>query len=280
MSTNDRRHNKDDMAHLVQVGAGSGGMPVLDLVCRDQRITSVTLIEPDVYKQHNIVRHQFGCADVGQLKAELARRWLADRRPDLSVEILPVDLLDPAHVDAINAAIDRADLGICAADNEPAKFHFDRLMRRRGIPWTLGEVLAGGIGGFVHWFVPGGPCYGCVASHLQRNAATDNAKPPDYSAPGGPVVEAAIPASKAAIAVIAGLHAQITLQLLDAGSAYNPGFTSLLFTLQQVAGVFDESFRPRRFRIARSPSCLICAELAKPSGDLDQALADALNRLT
>jgi len=52
--------------------------------------------------------------------------------------------------------------------------HFDAVMRRHQKPWTLGEVLAGGIGGFVHWFVPAGPCYGCVASHLQRSVAVDN----------------------------------------------------------------------------------------------------------
>ncbi len=34
------------MAHLIQVGAGSGGMPVLDMLCRDARIMRVTLIEP------------------------------------------------------------------------------------------------------------------------------------------------------------------------------------------------------------------------------------------
>ena len=47
------------MAHLFQVGAGSGGMPVLDMLCRDARVTAVTLVEPDVYKPHNVVRHVF-----------------------------------------------------------------------------------------------------------------------------------------------------------------------------------------------------------------------------
>jgi hypothetical protein len=40
-----------------------------------------------------------------------------------------------------------ADVGDCAADNEKAKYHFDALMRRHGRPWTLGEVLSGGIDG-------------------------------------------------------------------------------------------------------------------------------------
>src|SRR5207244_2134062 len=104
-----------------------------------------------------------------------------------------------------------ADVGVCAADNEPAKYHWDALMRRHGKPWTLGEVLSGGIGGFVHWFVPGGPCYGCVASHLRRSLPEDRSKAPDYSQPDGGVVETTVPAGIAAIHAIAALHALVTL---------------------------------------------------------------------
>src|SRR3981081_1289550 len=43
-------NSRIEVAHLLQVGAGSGGMPVLDMVCRDPRIARVTLIEPDLYK--------------------------------------------------------------------------------------------------------------------------------------------------------------------------------------------------------------------------------------
>src|SRR5437870_11531582 len=106
------------MSHLIEVGAGSGGMAVLDLVCRDPRITRVTLIEPDVYKPHNVERHFFAQADVGQPKAVLAARWLRERRPDLEVELLDCDLLDPTYADKIETAARAADLGICAADNE------------------------------------------------------------------------------------------------------------------------------------------------------------------
>src|SRR5207253_6921610 len=176
-------------AHLIQVGAGSGGMPVLDLLCREPDITRLTLIEPDVYKPHNVERHLFPIAAVGQPKAELAQRWLKERRPDLQVEALAWDVLDPAVQNGLETRIASADIGVCAADNEPAKYHWDALMRRAGKPWTLGEVLAGGIGGFVHQFVPGGPCYGCVASFLQRSVSVDAAKAPDHSPPGGPAPE-------------------------------------------------------------------------------------------
>src|SRR6058998_495873 len=118
------------MAHLIQVGAGSGGMPVLDMLCRDPRVTRVTLIEPDVYKPHNVERHLFPLSAVGRLKADLAVEWLKERRPDLEVQTRACDLLDPASHEAIDRAASTADIGVCAADNEAAKFHWDALMRR------------------------------------------------------------------------------------------------------------------------------------------------------
>lgn len=234
------------MAHLIQVGAGSGGMPVLDMVCRDRRITEVTLIEPDVYMPHNVERHLFPLSAVGQPKARLARDWLLERRPDLQINLLECDLLDPVAQNAITQLAATADVGVCAADHEQAKFHFDRLMRQQRKPWTLGEVLSGGIGGFVHWFVPDGPCYGCVASHLHR-VTVDKPKAPDYSQPGGPV-ETTVPAGMASIHAITSLHALVTLELLANPQGYDPGFTSLLLTLQKVPDVFAETFRPYRFR--------------------------------
>jgi molybdopterin/thiamine biosynthesis adenylyltransferase len=269
------------VAHLLQVGAGSGGMPVLDNVARDARITRITLIEPDVYKPHNVERHLFPHSAVGERKAILAERWLKERRPDLEVRLLLCDLLDPASQDAIHEAADETDLGVCAADNEPAKFHWDALMRRHGKPWTLGEVLSGGIGGFVHWFVPGGPCYGCVAGHLQRSVTVEKPQTPDYSLPGGPVAETTVPASKASIQAIAALHSLVTLALLADPAGYNPGFTSLLLTLQRVPDVFDEAFRPYRFRVVRRADCLICRAQPAPSSseELDVALDQALARL-
>lgn len=273
------------MVHVLQVGAGSGGMPVLDAVCRDPRVTKVTLIEPDVYKPHNVERHLFPASAVGQIKAELARQWLLERRADLKVELLISDLLAPESQPAIDRAAEDATIGIFAADNEPAKYHWDDLMRRHARPWTLGEVLSGGIGGFVHWFVPGGPCYGCVASHLKREVTVDKPPTPDYSHPQGAVAETTIPASKASIQAIASLHALVTLGLLDDPASYAPGFTTLLLTLERVPGIFEEAFRPYRFRIARAADCLICRPRTADgapeprSEELDVALDEALARL-
>jgi hypothetical protein len=172
-------------------------------------------------------------------------------------------------------------------------------MRRVRKPWILGEVLSGGIGGWVHRFTPDGPCYGCVASHLQRTVADEPQAPaPDYSNPGGVVAETSIPASKASIAVIAGLHAMMILEMLERGTSpeqeqrktppagaasASPAedCTSLLFTLKRVPGVFDHAYRPFRFAIPKSAACLICSAIPAPAAgeDLDVALDQALARL-
>jgi molybdopterin/thiamine biosynthesis adenylyltransferase len=272
------------MAHVFQVGAGSGGMPVLDLLCHDGRVTEVTLIEPDIYKPHNVERHLFPMSGIGEPKATMAAGWLKERRPDLKVRVLRHDLLAREVQSEVDEAARQADIGVCAADNEAAKSHFDEVMRRHRKPWTLGEVLSGGIGGFVHWFIPGGPCYGCVSSYLQRSVRVEMEKAPDYSLPGAPLAETAIPAGAAAIHAIASLHALVTVGLLTEGLSYQPDFTSLLFTLQRVPGVFDQAYRAHRFRIPRAPDCLVCggagARTAPMSAeDLDVALDQALARL-
>lgn len=264
-------------------------MPVLDMLARDPRISRITLIEPDVYRPHNVERHLFPPSCVGELKAVLAESWLKERRPDLDVQVLVADLLDPECAEAIETAVAAADIGVCAADNEPAKYHFDVLMRQFAKPWTLGEVLSGGIGGFVHGFVSGGPCYGCVASHLKRSVEVAKPNTPDYSLPGGPTPELTIPAGIAAIHAIASLHALVTLELLGQAQRTTDNeqrtdplpFTSLLLTLKQVPDVFSEAYRPFRFRIARSPDCLLCRtpEREVASENLDVALHQALSRL-
>jgi hypothetical protein len=188
---------------------------------------------------------------------------------------------------------------VCAVDNELAKYAFDALMRKSRKPWTLGEVLSGGIGGWVHRFIPDGPCYGCVASHLQRTVTDEPPAPaPDYANPRSALAETTVPASKASIEAIASLHAIATSEFLanpkylrngdppfqaHANATEEP-FTSLLFTLRCVPSVFEEAFRTYRFRIPRAQGCLICS--MKPimqtpeSGDiLDVALDQALDRL-
>jgi len=259
-------------------------MVVLDLLVRDPSVTRVTLIEPDVYSAKNVHRHVFPHSAVGRKKAELAAEWVRERRPDLRLAAIVADLTDTTRESEFARLAEECDIGVCAVDNEPAKFAFDALMRRAGKPWTLGEVLSGGIGGWFHRFAPGGPCYGCVSSYLQRNVSEVAAEPlPDYANANGALPETAIPASKSSIGVIASLHAVATLDLISARRAAASGGEplSLLFSLQRVPKVFEEAFRSYRFHVPRSPACFFCSNVASSDsrGALDVEVDEALGRL-
>jgi len=265
------------MAHILQIGAGSGGAIVLDLLAREPSVHRVSLVEFDAYKSRNVYRHLFPNSGVGRLKCELAVEWVQGFRTDLQMEPVLADITDPSRQEEFARLAAECDVGVCAVDNEPAKYAFDALMRAAGKPWTLGEVLSGGIGGWVHRFEPGGPCYGCVASHLKREVTEQqDAPPPDYANPGGAIPETTVPANKASISVIASIHALVTLEAL-ATRGEQP--VSMLLSLAKVPGVFGEAFRSYRFQIPRSPGCLVCGERTVPSGDLDVALDQALDRL-
>lgn len=265
---------------IFQVGAGSGGIIVLDLLMREPSVQKIVLVEPDVYKPHNVYRHLFPASEVGRLKVELAAEWVRKFRPDVEVIPLAVDVTDPAKQEELHALAAGCDLGVCAVDSEPAKYHFDAMMRKDRKPWTMGEVLSGGIGGWVHRFVPGGACYGCLASHLQREMPTDKTPPPaDYADPNATTAETSVPASRASISVIASLQALASMELLAGKEA---GFTSLLLSLTVADGIFTEALRPYRFRIARSPGCLVCGvdqDDGLSGEQLDVALDQALARL-
>jgi molybdopterin/thiamine biosynthesis adenylyltransferase len=275
--------------HIFQVGVGSGGMVVLDLIARNAAIDRITIVDPDSYAAKNVYRHCFPSQAVGQPKVELAAEWVRERRSDLEVLALEANLCDPALQSRFAAIAASCDLGVCAVDNEPAKYAFDSLMRAARKPWTLGEVLSGGIGGWIHRFSPDGPCYGCVASHLQRAVVDEpTSPPPDYANPGDAVAETTIPASKASIEAIASLHALAMLECLGKlqSNAKQPGepFTSMLFSLRTVPGIFEEAYKAYRFRIERDTSCLICSMKTVATGSLsdetlDVELDQALGRL-
>ncbi len=268
------------MAQIFQVGVGSGGMAVLDMVCRDPAVHRVVIIDPDVLAPHNLIRHLFGPEWLGRLKIEGAAAWIRARRPDIEVHAVAADITDAAAQAAVLDAARGSTVGICAADNEAAKYAFDALMRQTGCLWTMGEVLSGGIGGWVHRFTPTGPCYGCVASYLRREVCeVPPTPPPDYSHPQAAQVEMTIPASYAAIHSIASLHALLTLECLQ--SSQVPASVSVLVALQQVDGVFPEAWRFYRYTIPRSPACLMCSlsPTTLTGDDLDVALAERLARL-
>ena len=212
------------MAHLIQVGAGSGGMPVLDLLCRDPRIDVVTLIEPDVYKPHNVERHLFPLGAVGRSKADVAAEWLTERRPDLEVRVLKSNLLDPLaqpDIEQAGAAGRRRHLRRGQRARQislgPAHAPARQAVDARRSPQRRHRRLRSLV-------CPRRPL---LRLRRQPSAAFRHGRRGEAAGllPARRTrAEATIPASKASIQAIASLHALVTLALLDDPPGYQPGF--------------------------------------------------------
>ena len=133
------------MAHLLQVGAGSGGMPVLDMLCREPRITDVTLIEPDIYKPHNVERHLFALDAVGKAKAALAEEWLKGRRPELRVRVVQCDLLDPGAQAEINSTSSYAGAGFSSPAMSLMQIESEPISISRSAISTKSPIVCSGL---------------------------------------------------------------------------------------------------------------------------------------
>jgi hypothetical protein len=261
--------------HLVVAGAGSGGSLVLEALATDASLASVAVFDHDTLVPENVVRHLGGHSAVGLPKVEVVRRRLNDLRPDLPVSCHVLDITSPAGEAALDEALGEADVALCGVDNEGAKLAFNTLCLKAGVPWTLGEVLAGGVGGLVHVYRPGeSACYGCVASFLGRRISE---KPParDYAAAGEAFPAATrIPASKASIAFIAALHALETARLLT-NPRHAPRGEVTIIGLVEEPGLFEGRYAGRGFEVPRDPDCLLCST----AGDTEGAFQDAFRRL-
>ena len=217
------------MAHLFQVGAGSGGMPVLDMVCRDPRITRLTLVEPDVYKPHNVERHLFPA--VGSRPSPRRSSWPSEwlrkqRRPDLEgVQTLLCDVLQTrrSRPRSTRRSATARHRRLCGGQRAgqvslgcPYATPWQALDLGRGTErrhWRVRALVRAG--GSLLWLR-------CQPPAALGGRSTNLSPTPDYSQPGGAAAETTIPASKASIQAIASLHALVTLGLLAAGRPGRP----------------------------------------------------------
>ena len=262
-------------AHLVVAGVGSGGSLALEAMATDPTLGALTLVDHDRLEAPNVQRHVGGIAQVGAFKTDVVRKRLLELRPELAITTHTLDITTVEGEAALREALARADAALCGIDVEPAKLAFNALCLEHGTPWTLGEVLAGGVGGLVHLYRPGSSgCYGCVHAFLGR---TIQERPPqaDYAAldHGLPAVTR-IPASKASVAFIAAMQALETLKLL-ASPDHAPRGQVTVIGMTREDGVFDQPYAGETFEIPSNPSCLLCAK----ADDMEGAFHEAYLRL-
>lgn len=144
--------------HVAVVGIGSIGGAAAQALTQ-YGVGAVSLIDPDRFLWHNMVRHVLAHDAVGRYKVDAMRDALGKRWPNTDVHPYRLDVVDDAHV--MRSLFADVDLILCAADGIAPRRVVSHLARRASKPAILACVLDDGSIGELTRLRPG-PRYGCL----------------------------------------------------------------------------------------------------------------------
>ena len=153
-------------AHVLVVGAGGLGVPVLQYLC-GAGVGRITLVDGDRIAEHNLHRQPIYRMDqTGHFKAEAAASAMAALNPEVTVD--PVTAwLDPANAPAL---VDQADLVMDCADTFAASLTLSDACMAAGKPLIAASALA--LSGYAGGFCGGAPSLRALFPDLPERGAT------------------------------------------------------------------------------------------------------------
>lgn len=149
------------------VGCGSIGGAAAETLAR-YGLGRVSLVDPDRFLWHNVVRHVLPDKFVGRRKVDALKEHLGEQWPNQTLTTYPLDVVEDAHL--IRPLLDGIDVVVCAADGIAPRRVVSHLARRAGKPAVLACVLHSGAIGEVLRLRPT-PRFGCLAcqrAHLKE----------------------------------------------------------------------------------------------------------------
>ncbi len=151
---------------VLIAGCGSGGGSVA-LQLAMSGIRTFTLLDKDVLKLENVIRHVCGRSYIGEKKVDALAEILLDRNPNIAIDKIDDDIM---NCETLEAEIQKSTVVVLATDNEPSRYKINEICVRNGIPFVVGRVFTRGIGGEVFSYRPGsGGCLACLEAVLERS---------------------------------------------------------------------------------------------------------------
>lgn len=145
--------------HVMIVGLGSFGSQIAIELAK-AGVGSFSLFDFDRVELHNLARHTCTIKDLGRLKTDAIYDAIKGKNPYANVEKYPINIVnDP---DLLEREVGKADIVICATDNNESRFKLQDAMIRQKKIGIFGRAVTRAEGGDVFRYVPGGPCYTCL----------------------------------------------------------------------------------------------------------------------
>ena len=155
---------------VLIIGLGSFGSNIAVELAK-AAVGSFALMDFDRLERHNIVRHACFLKDVGRLKTDAVEELVLGKNPYATVDKFPIDMND--DLDLLGREIDRADLVICATDNNRSRFNLSEVLMRHPKTCLFGRAVTRAEGGDVFRYRPGGPCYCCLVGNQWYDSAAE-----------------------------------------------------------------------------------------------------------
>ena len=159
---------------VMIVGLGSFGSRIA-VELAQAGVGNFALLDFDRVEIHNLSRHIATVRDLGRLKTNVIEEALLGKNPYARVDKFPVNINEDVHI--LSDEVAKADLVICATDNNSSRYNLSAAIAYAGKVGIYGRAFTRAEGGDVLIQRPGGPCYCCLVGggNLQQEEITDEA---------------------------------------------------------------------------------------------------------
>ena len=144
---------------VMIVGLGSFGSQIAVELAK-AGVGEFSLFDFDRVELHNLARHTATIKDLGRLKTDVIEESIKGKNPFAVVEKNPININD--HLDLLESEVAKADIVICATDNNESRFNLSSALINQNKIGIFGRAVTRAEGGDVFRYHPGGPCYCCL----------------------------------------------------------------------------------------------------------------------
>lgn len=155
---------------VMIIGLGSFGSQIAIELAK-AGVGHFALFDFDRVELHNLARHTCTIKDLGRLKTDAIKEAILGKNKLATVELFPIDI--NKHKELMDEEVAKADIVICATDNNPSRFSLTQSLLRHNKVAIFGRAVTRAEGGDVFRHRPGGPCYNCLVGSAAFTAAEE-----------------------------------------------------------------------------------------------------------